>query len=104
MIKEPLHVYHILLQVGPRVKAYMARPARGKLSEDYGKSNLCANCGVTMTITGSLADTTDVTVVEKTVVTDMADVDKSHTYLHKDIFYEKPTRTRRGSNSNYSCP
>ncbi len=53
-IKIPAHLQHVLL--GPRVKAYMAK-AGETFSADEDKSHLCADCGATVTITGSL-DTT----------------------------------------------
>jgi hypothetical protein len=62
-IKIPVHLQHVLL--GPRVKAYMAK-AGETLSADEDKAHPYADCGATVTITGSLANTTD--VKERTVV------------------------------------
>ncbi len=68
VIKIPAHLHHVLL--GPRAKAFMARPAGETISADDDKLNVCADCSASMTLTGSLANTTD--VVEKTVIIDMA--------------------------------
>ena len=67
-INIPAHLQQVLL--GPRAKAYMAK-AGDTFSADGNKSHLCADCGATVTITGSLANTTD--VKEKTVVIEMAE-------------------------------
>jgi hypothetical protein len=64
----PAHLQQVLLC--PRAKAYMAK-AGDTFSADENKSHLCADCGATVTITGSLANTTD--VKEKTVVIEMAE-------------------------------
>ena len=62
VIRIPAHLQHVLL--GPRAKAYMARPAArpavDRTSVEDDKSNICTDCGASMTITGSLANTTDV--------------------------------------------
>jgi len=59
VIRIPAHLHHVLL--GPRVKAFMARPAEERISADDDKTNnICADCGASMTMTGSLANTTDV--------------------------------------------
>jgi hypothetical protein len=55
VIKIPAHLHHVLL--GPRAKAFMARPAGESISADDDKSNVCADCGAFMTLTGSLANT-----------------------------------------------
>ena len=47
---------------------------------DDDKSNICADCGASMTITGSLANTTD--VMEKTVIVDMAESGASMKATH----------------------
>ena len=82
VIKIPAHLHHVLL--GPRVKAYMARPAARpaveRISADDDKSNVCADCGASMTITGSLANATD--VVEKAVIVDMAESGASMKATH----------------------
>jgi hypothetical protein len=67
-IKIPAHLQHVLL--GPRVKVYMAK-AGETLSADEDKAHLCADCGTTVTITGSLANTTD--IKERTVVIEIAE-------------------------------
>ena len=73
IIKIPAHLHHVLL--GPRVKAFMARPAARPAVEGTSanddKSYLCADCGASMTMTGSLANATD--VEEKHVIVDMAE-------------------------------
>ena len=70
ILKIPGHLHHILL--GPRAKAFMARPAAERFSaEDENSNIICTDCGASMTITGSLANTTD--VVEKAVIVDMAE-------------------------------
>jgi hypothetical protein len=66
---RPVHLHHELL--GSRAKAFMARTSGETLSADDDKSNVCSDCGASMTITESLANTTD--VVEKTVLIDMAE-------------------------------
>ncbi len=66
-IKIPAHLRVLL---GPRVKAYMAK-AGETLSADDDKAHLCADCGATVTFTGSLANTTE--VKERTVVIEMAE-------------------------------
>ena len=60
VIKITAHLHHVLL--GPRVKAYMARPAARpeRISADDDKSNTCADCGASITITVFLANTTDI--------------------------------------------
>jgi hypothetical protein len=55
VIEIPAHLHHVLL--GPRAKVFMARPARETISTDDDKSNVCADCGASMTLTGSLANT-----------------------------------------------
>jgi hypothetical protein len=64
VMRIPAHLHHVLL--GPRVKAYMARPAARpeveRTSVEDDKSNICTDCGAAMTITGSMANTTDVQV------------------------------------------
>ena len=91
VIKLPAHLHHALL--GPRVKAYMARPAARpaveRISADDEKSNICADCGASMTITRSVANTTD--VVGKTVIADMAEGMK--TYFKKNRMREVVTVT-----------
>jgi hypothetical protein len=67
-IKIPAHLQRVLM--GPSVKAYMAK-AGEMPSADEDKTHLCADCGATVTITGSLANTTD--VKEKNVVIEMAE-------------------------------
>ena len=62
IIKIPAHLHHVLL--GPRVEAFMARPAARPAVEGTSanddKSYLCADYGASMTMTGSLANATDV--------------------------------------------
>ena len=72
VIKIPAHLHQVLLQVGPRIKAFMAKPAGVRTFAENDKSVICADCGVSMTITCSLANTTD--VVEKDVIVDMPKV------------------------------
>ena len=95
-IRIPAHLHHVLL--GPRVKAFMARhaarPAVEGISASDDKSNICADCGASMTMTGSLANTTD--VVEKTVIVD------SNPYLYEDIFH-KEQKGRSGINNHSSA-
>jgi hypothetical protein len=72
-ISIPAHLHQVLL--GPRTKAFMAnpaaRPAVERTVEANDKSTICADCGASTTITGSLANTTD--VVEKETIVDMAE-------------------------------
>ncbi len=49
----------------------MARPPGSPILMDEDKGYLCADCGASITITGSLANTTD--IVEKRVMIDMAE-------------------------------
>ena len=82
IIKIPAHLHHVLL--GPRVKAFMARPAARPAVEGTSanddKSYLCADCGASMTMTGSLANATD--VEEKHVIVDMAESGTSMKATH----------------------
>ncbi len=61
-ISIPAHLHQVLL--GPRTKAFMAKPAAWpaveRTVETNDKSTICADCGASTTITGSLANTTDV--------------------------------------------
>ena len=72
VLRIPAHLHQVLL--GPRVKAYMARSAARaaveRTSVEDDKSNICTDCGASMTITGSMANTTDVQA--KSVIVDMA--------------------------------
>ena len=78
VVTMPARLHEVLL--GPRAKAYVGREdGRGtSLAED--KSHLCADCGASMTITGSLANTTD--VIEKSVIVDMAESGKEMRSTH----------------------
>ena len=58
----------------------MAKPAGVRTFAENDKSVICADCGVSMTITGSLANTTD--VVEKDVIVDMAESGTSMKATH----------------------
>ena len=82
VIRIPAHLQHVLL--GPRAKAYMARPAArpavDRTSVEDDKSNICTDCGASMTITGSLANTTDVQA--KSVIVDMAESGTSMSATH----------------------
>jgi hypothetical protein len=102
-IRIPAHLHHVLL--GPRVKAFMARhaarPAVEGISANDDKSNICADCGASMTMTGSLANTTD--VVEKTVIVDMAESGANMTATHtcmKTYFI----KNRRGEVESITTP
>ena len=74
----PARLHGVLL--GPRAKAYVGREDGRNTSLDEDKSYLCADCGASMTITGSLANTTN--VVEKSVVVDMAESGKDMRSTH----------------------
>ena len=82
VIKIPAYLHHVLL--GPRPKAYMAkiaaRPAVERASVENDKSYLCTDCGASMTITGSLANTTDVQA--KSIIVDMAESGTSMNATH----------------------
>ena len=78
VIKIPAHLHQVLL--GPRIKAFMAKPAGVRTFAENDKSVICADCGASMTITGSLANTTD--VVEKDVIVDMAESGTSMKATH----------------------
>ena len=82
VIRIPAHLQHVLL--GPRAKAYMARPAArpavDRTSVEDDKSNICTDCCASMTITGSLANTTDVQA--KSVIVDMAESGTSMNATH----------------------
>jgi hypothetical protein len=69
IVHLPSGVHKVLL--GPSEKVRMARPSGSPMPMDEGKGYLCADCGASITITGSLANATD--VVEKRVVIDMAE-------------------------------
>ena len=56
--------------LGPSEKLRMARPEGSAIPKDEDKGYLCTDCGASITITGSLAKTTD--VVERKVMIDMA--------------------------------
>ena len=78
VIRIPAHLHQVLL--GPRIKAFMAKPAGVRTFAENDKSVICADCGASMTITGSLANTTD--VVEKDVIVDMAESGTSMKATH----------------------
>ena len=82
VIKIPVHLHHALL--GPRAKAYMAkiaaRPAVERTSVENDKSYICTDCGASMTITSSLANTTDVQA--KSIIVDMAESGTSMKATH----------------------
>jgi hypothetical protein len=59
---------------GPRIKAFMAKPAVDRSHRTFAendKSVICADCGASTTIARSLANTAD--VVEKETIADMAE-------------------------------
>ena len=78
VVTIPARLHELLL--GPRAKAYVGRKDEKGTSPDEDKSHLCADCGASMTITGSLANTTD--VVEKSVIVDMAESGKEMRSTH----------------------
>ena len=84
VIKIPAYLHHVLL--GPRPKAYMAkiaaRPAVERASVENNKSYLCTDCGASMTITGSMANTTDSDVQVRSVIVDMAESGTSMNATH----------------------
>ena len=69
MVTIPARLQDVLL--GPRAKAYVGRKDGRGTSLEEDKSHICADCGASMTITGSLANTTE--VVKKSVIVDMAE-------------------------------
>ena len=70
---EVLYLHKGLHKVllGPSTKAHMARPEGSAILMDEDKGYLCTDCRASITITGSLANTTD--VVERRVMIDMAE-------------------------------
>ena len=82
---EVLYLHQGLLKVllGPSEKARMARPSRSPIPIDEDKGYLCTDCGASITITGSLANTTD--FVERNVMNDMAE---SNSDVRKSLMYE----------------
>ena len=78
VVSIPARLHGVLL--GPRAKAYVGREDGRETSLTEDKSHLCADCGASMTITGSLANTAD--VVEKSVIMDMAESGKEMRSTH----------------------
>ena len=69
VVHLPPGLHKVLL--GPSEKVRMARPSGSPIPIDEDKGYLCADCGASITITGSLANSTD--IVEKRVMIDMAE-------------------------------
>ena len=95
----PARLHDVLL--GPRAKAYVGRKDGRGTSLDEDKSHLRADCAASMTITGSLANTTD--AIEK--ISDCGHGRKwirneINSFVHEDKFYEESIV--RNNISNYS--
>ena len=82
VMRIPAHLHHALLRL--RAKAYMAklaaRPAVERTSVEDDMSYVCTDCGASMTITGSMANTTDVQA--KSIIVDMAESGTSMNATH----------------------